>query len=45
MVFPAGFPEASHAHALGGVRGNGFEHFSLRGSARASEGYRSPSFG
>jgi hypothetical protein len=45
MVFPAGFPEASRAHALGGVRGNGFEHFSLRGSARASEGYRSQPFG
>lgn len=29
----------------GGVFGNGFEHFTLRGSARASEGYRSQPLG
>lgn len=27
-----------------GMRGNGFEHFTLRGSARASDGYRSQPF-
>lgn len=40
----SGLVTAPCIRLAGGVFGNGFEHFSLRGSARASEGYRSQAF-